>query len=148
MSSDHAGHPQVDAARQMLCRRLAQAFNDKQYNFRVRITEQNGKPQAAHFYAHDAHGWQKAGETVSDLGIVNALKGTLELLSSAEHHDAWSLRTQAHSDGRDTEMRFHPEKLGDHKADQLESFLMGLLFRDHHDSSKDVRRNIRTPSQH
>jgi len=145
MSSNHAGNPQVDAARQALCREFAKCINDNKLTVRVHVVEAAGKPAEAHFQAHDATGWHKTGETITDRLLVNALNETLEMLASKEHHDAWSVRRQSHADGHDTELKFHHEKFVGHLGDKLESALMGLLFRDHHDSSQDVRRSIRTP---
>jgi hypothetical protein len=145
MSSVHAGNPQVDAARQVLCREFAQSINDNKFTVRVRLVETAGKPAEALFQAHDGRGWHKAGEPITDRLFVKALNETLEMLASTEHHDAWSVRQQSHADGHDTELKFHREKLAGYLGDKLESALMGLLFRDHHDSSQDVRRSIRTP---
>jgi hypothetical protein len=145
MSSNNAGNPQVDSARQVLCREIAQSINDKKFTVRVRLVEVDGKAAEALFHAHDGHGWHKAGVTITDRLLVNALNETLAMLATKEHHDAWSIRQQSHTDGHDTELKFHHEKLAGHLGEKLESALMGLLFRDHHDSSQDVRRGIRTP---
>jgi hypothetical protein len=145
MSSTHSGNPQVDAARQQLCQNFANSLNEKKYTLRVRIIEQGGKPHEAIFSAHDHQGWQNVSESVTDLLLVNALQETVQMLGSAPHHDAWSVRTHSHGNGHDTEFQFHSEYVAQHSGHQLASTLMGLLFRDHHDSGKDMRRNIRTP---
>jgi hypothetical protein len=145
MSSGKGGNAQVDKARQVLCDEIARCLRNNRFTVRVRIAESDGKPVEALVASHGEHGWQKESQPITDRPLVNAINETLEMLASKAHHDAWSARRQSHSDGHDTELQFHREKLGDHPADKFASVLMGLLFRDHHDSSKDSRRNIRTP---
>jgi hypothetical protein len=145
MSSGKAGNAQVDKARQVLCDEIARCLSKNRYTVRVRIVESEGKPAEALLQSHSENGWQKESQPITDRLLVNAINETLAMLASKEHHDAWSARRQSHSDGHDTELQFHREKLGDHHADKFASVLMGVLFRDHHDSSKDSRRQIRTP---
>lgn len=145
MSSVKAGNPQVDKAREILCHEIARCLKEKRFSVRIRIAETDGKPAEASFYSHGQHGWQKESQPVTDKVLVNAMNETLEMLASKAHHDVWSARCESHSDGRDTELEFHADKLTGRLGEGLESLLMGVLFHDHHDSSKDVRRNIRTP---
>jgi hypothetical protein len=145
MSSVHAGNPQVDAARQILCQEIARCMKAKKYSMRVRIAETDGHPEHVSFYSHGGEGWQKESQAINDPVLVNAMNETLEMLASQEHHDGWSARRQSHSDVHDTDFQFHPDKFADHFDKGLESALMGVLFRDHHDSRKDIRRNVRTP---
>ncbi|MBI3864235.1 MAG: hypothetical protein HY290_20315 [Planctomycetia bacterium] len=145
MSSVKSGNPQVDQARETLCQEIARCMRDNKFSVRIRIAETEGTPAEASFYSHGPDGWQKESQPITDRLLVNAIRETLEMLESNEHHDWWSVRHQSHSDGTDTELRFQSEKLTGRLGVQLESLLMGALFRDQHDSRKDSRRNIRTP---
>ena len=145
MSSANAGNPLADQARQILCDEIARCLREKRFSVRVRIAESDGKPVEACFYSHGEHGWQKESQPITDRPLVGAMHETLEMLASKEHHDEWSARRQSHSDGHDTDLQFHADKLTGHIGDKLEATLMGLLFRDQHDSKKDSRRAIRTP---
>ncbi|MBS0264843.1 MAG: hypothetical protein JSS02_23105 [Planctomycetes bacterium] len=142
MNTAHTGNSQVDTARQLLCQQFAHSLNGEKFTVRVRISEPAGQPPTALFTAHDGLGWHKAGETVIEPILVDALKETLDMLASTPHHDAWSVRHETHADAQETEIRFHREQLAEHVGPKLESQLMGLLFRDQHDSSKDMRRNM------
>lgn len=145
MSSTNAGNTQADQARQVLCDQIARCMRAKRYSVRVRIAESDGNPVEANFYSHGDHGWQKEPQSITDGPLVGAMNETLEMLSSKAHHDTWTARRQLHAHGHDVDLQFHPEKLKDHFGDKLETALLGLLFRDQHDSKKDSRRNIRTP---
>jgi hypothetical protein len=145
MSSALAGNPLVDKARQILCAEIARCMRDKRFSVRVRIAENGGQAAEVLFYSHGDHGWQKESQPITDQVLVAAMNETLEMLASKQHHDAWSARRQSHSDINDTDLQFHADKLQGHLGDTLEADLMGLLFRDQHDSKKDSRRNIRTP---
>src|SRR5262245_15138464 len=111
MSSVHSGNPQVDQAREILCKEIARCMNNKKFSVRVRISETDGAPAQVCFYAHSPDGWQKESQAITDRLLVNAINETLEMLASNEHHDWWSARRQTSSDGTDTELRFHPDKL-------------------------------------
>jgi hypothetical protein len=143
--SRNAGSPLVDQARQVLCREIARCLKDKKFSVRVRVSEVDGKPAEAWFYSHHEKGWKKEPQSIIDRPLVAAIHETLEMLASKAHHDAWSARRHSHADVHDTDLQFHVEKLADRLHDKLEPILMGLLFRDQHDSKKDSRRNIRTP---
>lgn len=145
MPSSKAGSPAVDGARQALCRELAGCMNAGAYVIRVRIVRPESASAEGHFYAHSGKGWRKRPEKLDDHQVVAALEETLDMLGSKPHCDEWSIRRESHADRRDTELQFHPEKIKPHLGPKLESALYGLLFRDHHDSKKDVRRSIRTP---
>ena len=135
----------IDKARQFLCDEIARCLRNHRYTVRVRIIESGGKPSQALLDSHGENGWQKESQPIADRLLVSAIHETMAMLAAKEHHDVWSARRQSRADEHDTELQFHREKLGDHAADKLASVLMGVLFRDHHDSSKDSRRNIRTP---
>jgi len=145
MPSSNLGSPAVDGARQALCRELAGCMNAGTYTIRVRIVKPENAAAEGHFYAHSGKGWRKRPEKLVDHPVVAALEETLDMLGSKPHCDEWSVRCESHADRRDTELQFHPDKIKPHLGPKLESALYGLLFRDHHDSKKDVRRSIRTP---
>jgi hypothetical protein len=145
MSSATAGDLLVDKARQVLCDEIARCVRMKRFSVKVRIAETEGQPAEAWFYSHGKRGWQMESEPITDRPLVNAMNETLEMLASKEHHDQWSARRQSRADGHDIELRFRPEHLEDRLGDKLALALMGVLFRDQHDSRKDSRRNIRTP---
>ena len=145
MSARKEGSPLVDEARQLLCREIARCLKDKKFSVRIRVTEADGEPAEAWFYSHGRRGWQMESEPITDGPLVQAMNETLEMLASKEHHDTWSARRQSRADGQDVELRFHPEHLEDRLGDKLAQMLMGILFRDQHDSRKDSRRQIRTP---
>lgn len=144
MTTIHTGNSQVDTARQLLCRQFAHSLNCQKFTVRVRISQPAGQPSEAHFSAHDGHGWHKEGEAITEANLVDALDETLDMLASSPHHDAWSVRKEVHADAHETEIRFHHDQLVPHLGQKLESALAGILFRDHHDSSQDMRTHFRT----
>lgn len=145
MSSATEASLAIDEARQMLSREFARCLNAGKHTIRVRIVKSTDSPVEAWFYVHSSDGWQKEPHPVTNGALVGALDETLEMLASQEHHDEWAVRRHAHSDGLDTDFQFHLGKLQDHLGERLELALAGLLFRDRHDSKKDMRRSIRTP---
>jgi hypothetical protein len=145
MSTKNAGSPAIDRARQLLCNEITRAMRERGFLIRVRVTRAEGRPAEARFYSHGEHGWQTESQPITDRELVCALDETLEMLSSQAHHDAWSARRQSHADGYDVELKFHPDKLIGRLGDELNSVLVGILFRDQHDSKKDARHAIRTP---
>jgi hypothetical protein len=144
MSSSKAGSLVIDEARQAICREFARCLNAGSFEVRIRMVNSGNHPVAAMFYAHKSKGWQKQPESIDDPELVLALDEALGMLAS-NHHDDWSAQRRPHTDGYDVDLHFHPEKLKDRMGSHLESALMGLLFRDRHDSKKDSRRSIRTP---
>ena len=144
MSTSRGGSLPVDNARQILCDEIARCLRERKFSVRVRITEAEGKAAEVWFYFHAKRGWHKEPQVIREQPLVEAINESLEMLSSKEHHDAWSARRHSHSNVHDTDLQFHVDKLAEHPDDQLESVVMGLLFRDQHDSKKDSRRNIRT----
>jgi len=145
MSSAKAESLVIDKARQLICREFARLLNDGNSMVRVRIARTGGKPSEAWFYAHRDNDWQKEPQVITDQPLVEALAETLEMLATREHTDEWSARKRTSADYHDTEVKFHREKLDPRLGAKLESVLVGLLFRDSHDSKKDKRHAIRTP---
>jgi hypothetical protein len=145
MSARKEGSPLVDEARQLLCREIARCLKDKKFSVRIRVTEADGEQAEAWFYSHKEQGWQMEPRRLTDRPLVAALHETLEMLASKGHHDAWTARRHLHSAVHDTDLQFHVDKLRDCPDDRLEAVVMGLLFRDQHDSKKDSRRGVRTP---
>lgn len=145
MSSSKAGSPSIDEARQTLCREIAHSLNGGRFAVRVRITTKGGQASEARFYTHGEEGWQPEAKPVTNAQLIQGIEETLAMLTSKGHGDEWSARHSVHSDGHDTDLRFHREKLADSLGERLANVIEGLLFRDQHDSKKDSRRSIRTP---
>lgn len=133
----------IDKAREMLSRIVARIVKEGSSMMRLRVVQRSGEPVEAWFYAHHDDGWRKEPDVVADPELARALHETAEMLASHEHGDDWSLRQHAAADHRDTELKFHREKLEGRLGAKLESAISGLLFRDSHDSKKDSRRAIR-----
>lgn len=144
MSSSKNGSPAVDQARELLCRVFARMVKAGSFTVRTRLVLSADRPVEAWFYGHGASGWQKEAEGVTDHELVGAIDEVVEMLASKEHGDEWSAKQHSSADCRDTDIQFHRDKLQTHADKQLESYLLGLLFRDRHDSKKDSRRAIRT----
>lgn len=145
MSSTKTGSSEVDQARELLCRVFAQMLNAGSFTVHTRIVKSSDKSTEAWFYAHRDDGWQKEPEGVTDRELVRALQEAVAMLASKGHADEWSAKQHSSADCQDTDLQFHRDKLEDRIGKKLESALMGLLFRDSHDSKKDIRRSIRTP---
>jgi hypothetical protein len=145
MSSAKTGSLAVDQARQFLCREFARSMNAGNFTVRVRIARLSTGPVAAWFYSHRDDGWHKEPESVTDRELVVALDETLDMLASRGHCDEWLSRRHKAADHCDTDLQFHREKLEGHLGDNLEWLLTGLLFRDNHESKKDVRHSVRVP---
>ena len=143
MSSAMRGNLAVDRARETLCREFARMLKSGACTLRTRIVVSSNRPVEAWFYVHRDNGWQKEPGGVTDREHVHALQETLDMLASRGHADEWSAKQQATADHRDTDIQFHRDKLQHRLGAKLESALTGILFRDSHDSKKDVRRSIR-----
>jgi hypothetical protein len=141
MRSATISNSAVDSARQALCREFARMLQKGALTVRARVLTTGGKPVGARFYAHRNRRWEMQPEKISDPELAAAIQETLEMLASQGHHDAWSAKQLATADHHDTDIRFHGDDLH-HLGDRLESELSGILFRDRHDSKKDVRRSI------
>ena len=133
----------IDQARELLCRVIARVVNTGSYTVRLRIVQKSGEPAEVWFYAHRNDGWQKEPDNVTDPVLARAMHETVDMLYSRGHGDDWSLRQHVSSDYRDTDIKFHREKLQDRLGEKLDDRLTGLLFRDTHDSKQDSRRAIR-----
>lgn len=144
MSSAKNGSSAVDQARELLCLVFARMVNAGSFTVRTRIVQRSDEPVEAWFYAHHADGWQKEPDAVTDRALVRGLQETVAMLASKGHHDEWSAKQHSSADYHDTDIQFHAEKLRNRIGKELESTLMGLLFRDSHDSKQDLRRAIRT----
>lgn len=133
----------MDAARETLCQEFGRLIGEGAMTVRARVLMQNGEPVEVCFYGHQKKGWQLRPLKINERGLAAAIHATLEDLASTEHHDAWSVKQDAASDHHDTDIQFHREELQQLSENELKSRLNGLLFRDSHDSKKDVRRSIR-----
>lgn len=143
MSSSKTGAIAVDQARVELCRWLAKSLNGGLFHVRVRFPLVNGVPGEAWFYVHRDNTWHKETEIITDAPLVEALAEETDLLASKGHADEWSVRQNSAHDWKETDLQFHREPLADHLGKKLESYLMGLLFRDRHDSRQDRRQHLR-----
>ena len=144
MSSGHGGGAPVEEARAILCRELSRILEAGRFTIRTRILMASDRPVEAHFYSHREEGWHKEPYAVTEPEVVRALHESVELLFSKGHGDEWSATRHATADHLDVDLHFHREKLENRTGKKLESAVAGLLFRDSHDSKKDVRRSIRT----
>ena len=137
----------VDQARNELCRHLAQLMVTGAHSFRIRIFLSDGEPVRGCLYTYRSHAWRKVEDVDLSQEIVAALGEQLDLLVSREHADAWSARQREFADRRDVDIRFHRDAIDPHRNGNLASFLLGCLFLGHHDSRKDVRRQMRWRSR-
>jgi hypothetical protein len=142
--SSKKGSAAIDRARETLCREFARMLRSGAFTLRSRIVRRGAEPVEAWFYAHRDDGWEKQSASIAEPALVQAIEETLDMLASKGHADEWSSKRHVVADHQDTDFQFHREKLQEHLGDQLESAIAGLLFRDSHDSKKDVRRSIRT----
>jgi hypothetical protein len=142
MSSSKAGAAAVDEARHEICRRFAEMLNAGAYRVRVRLSERDGKGAEAWFYMHRNNAWTKAPGAVAAPSLVAAIEEEMDLLASKQHGDECSTRQNKSADWKETDVRFHRDKLEPRLGKNLESYLMGVLFRDEHASKKDRRRPI------
>lgn len=142
--SSRQGSPFVDQARRLVCRVLARTIESGSMALRIRLEQSAGEPVHAWFYAHSEAGWEKQPDDVTDHGLLEAILEEMDLLTSKGHGDEWSCRDHTSGTHRDLDLHVHPEKFQGQDLKSLESAVMGLLFRDGHDSKKDVRRRIRT----
>lgn len=143
MSSNKSGAAAVDEARTELCRRFARLLNAGNYHVRVRLPLVNGKASEAWFYAHRDNAWHKEADVVKDAAVVVAIEEEIDLVASKEHADEWAARKHSAHDFKEVDIQFHREPVADHLGGKLESYLMGLLFHDRHDSKQDRRQQLR-----
>lgn len=143
MSSSKAGAVATDEARTELCRWAAHALNAGLVHLRVRFPMTNDGASEVWFYVHRDNAWHKENEIITDAPLVAALAEEAELLASKGRADEWSARHQSTHDWMQLDIQFHREPLAKHLGPKLESYLMGLLFRDRHDSQQDRRQRLR-----
>lgn len=129
----------LDAVRQELCREFARSLHSGALQVRVRLHPQAGE---AWFYEHRDNQWHKRDVVIRDPQLLAAVTEQLELLASKPQGDALKVTVHDSADWHDTDLTFRVDSVQPHLDRELESHLMGLLFRDHHDSGKDVRRHI------
>lgn len=137
----------VDQARSELCRHLAQLMVTGAHNFRIRTFLSDGEPVRGFLYTYRNHAWRKVEDMELSQDTVAALGEQLDMLVSRAHADAWSVRQKKFADRRDVDIRFHRDSIDPHLNGNLASFLLGSLFLGHHDSRKDVRRQMRWRSR-
>ncbi|MBI5761647.1 MAG: hypothetical protein HZA46_24320 [Planctomycetales bacterium] len=137
----------VDQARTELCRHLARLMVAGSHNFRIRTFLSDGEPVRGCLYTYRNHAWRKVEDVDLSQSIVEVLDEQLDMLVSRAHADAWSARQKNFADRRDVDIRFHRDAIDPHLNGNLASFLLGSLFLGHHDSRKDVRRQMRWRSR-
>lgn len=131
----------VDTARHELCQEFAKSLRDGALQVRVRLHPQMGE---AWFYEHRENQWHKRDAVIRDPQLIAALTEQLELLASKPQGDAVKVILHSSADWHDTDVTFHRDAVKAHLGRLLETHLMGLLFRDHRDSGKDIRRHLQT----
>jgi hypothetical protein len=145
MQSTDISNAAMDQARDVLCTEFARMLQSGASTVRVRVVLAGGAPIEAYFYAHRNRRWEIQPDKVTSPELSAAIAATLESLTSHEHHDAWSTKAHAAADYHETDFHFHRDELQTRPGESLVSEMNGLLFRDRHDSKKDIRRSIRTP---
>jgi hypothetical protein len=135
----------TESARQFLCHRMSTLLADGACQVRIRL---QAEPPSVQFYRHQDNTWRRLEEYVRDRPLVEALADDLEMLASKPHGDRVEIRRQAASHYCDTDFRFEREAISQHLYQHLDSYLYGLLFRDHHDSKQDSRRQMRGDAPH
>lgn len=131
----------VDTARHELCSHFAQSLRGGALQVRVRMHRQTGE---AWFYEHRDNHWHKRDEAIRDPQLFESIADQLTLLASKPLGDAIKVTLHDSADWHDTDVTFRRDAITGHLQKSLESHLLGLLFRDHHDSQKDSRRRIHT----
>lgn len=131
----------TDAARHELCSYFARYLGGGALQVRVRLHPQTGE---AWFYEHRDNQWHKRDSLTRGSEFHSALTEQLALLASKPRGDAVNVAVHDSADWHDTDLTFHRDTVQPHLDRELESHLMGLLFRDHRDSGKDARRHVQT----
>lgn len=131
----------TDTARHELCAQFAKSLRGGALQVRVRLHPQTTE---AWFYEHRDNQWHKRDAVIRDADLFANVADQLTLLGSKPHGDAVKVTLHNSADWHDTDLTFHREAVADHLEGALESYLLGLLFRDHHDSAKDSRHQVQT----
>lgn len=134
----------TDEARHMLCSQIAQIVRAGSFRLRVRIHEGSGE---AWFYERHDNTWHKQELTLRNGPLVQALSEQLALLASKPHGDHVQVTQHDAADWKETDLQFQRECLQGHIDERLDTYVLGLLFRDPHDSKHDVRRHMASGAQ-
>jgi hypothetical protein len=143
MSSSKSGAAAIDAARAEICRRFARLMNAGSVHLRVRLPLAAGKPTEAWFYAHRDNAWHKESDVVQDAALVAAIDEAVAMVAKKAHADEWAARKHATHDWKEVNIEFHRDAVSGHLGAKLESYVMGLLFHNGHDSKQDRRQQLR-----
>jgi len=132
----------IDEARRELCQRLATAMRKGVFRFQLRFVHRDDVIQDLWLYTYQSREWEKRDDLALAGDLASALWDEMEIVTSRNVADFGSCRRIDHSDRTDFELTFRREKVENHLAGDLESFLKGCLFYGHHDSGKDSRHRM------
>ena len=135
----------ADEARAELCQRVACMLRDGAVGVRVRLDSPTGE---AWFYEHKSNAWHKQADVIHDRTLACALSEQLDILASKPDGDILKIARHDASDWHETDLHFRRDAIAHRLDDKLESYVLGLLFGDHHDSKQDIRRHPRSGPQH
>ncbi|MCY2967852.1 MAG: hypothetical protein NT069_30195 [Planctomycetota bacterium] len=138
----------VDATQHLICEVFASLLDAGASQVRVRVVLKQGAPTNAWFYSYVNHDWHKAARMVTDPVQAAAVKEQMEFIGTKGQGEAWHCRQHGAADIADTDIAFHSEKIHEHLGTALPSLLLGMLFRDNHDSRDDNRQVRRGSAGH
>lgn len=136
----------LEEARALLVSEITTRIVNRENEVRVRI-HWAGQPDHIWFYSRHDNQWTKEPRVIDDPAIAAAMNGLLIMLASRGKTDELSIRQHHRHDLSDTDLQFDPAWLETHRGPHLESYIMGILFRDVHASENDRRQAIRTQHQ-
>lgn len=132
----------LEEARALLVSEIAARVIDNENEVRVRI-HWSEHPDHIWFYSRTNNQWTKEPRVIDDSAIAAAMNDLLVMLASRGKTDELSVRQHHKQDLSDTDLQFDPAWLERHRGPHLESYIMGVLFRDSRASENDRRRAVR-----
>lgn len=132
----------LEEARSLLVSEIASRISHNENEVRVRI-HWSGHPDHVWFYSRLDNEWVKEPRVIDNPALAAAMNDLLQMLASRGKTDELSIRLHRKHDLADTDLQFDPEWLATHRGPHLESYVMGVLFRDPHASENDRRRSVR-----
>ena len=140
-SSTSSQNDFIDTARHELYSQFAHSLRGGALQVRVRLHPLTGE---AWFYEHRDNQWHKRDTVLRDANLYASVTDQLTLLESKPQGDSVKVTLHNSADWHDTDLTFHRDAVAGHMEKNLETHLLGLLFKDHRDSGKDSRRHIQT----
>jgi len=131
----------IEDARHALCHRLAEVIRQGDVGMQVRFV-QEGETSLIWIYSKKDHEWRKRDDLAIDAHLTEPLFDLCEGLFAQKYADAWTCHRTDHSDRTDFELKFSRESIEPHVKGNLDSYLLGCLSHEHHDSGRDSRRRI------